>query len=207
MPGGYLVLQFSTSHEWQSGIIRDVCRSPFSHVDAVYADGSLYGASDSPKVPVVRGNPSGVAFRPPDYQLFLRRRRAVVSVVPRQYDLFWELAEKELGKAFDHDAVSFKYWFSDQPFQRDWRYDEHWFCAELIAYLLEKVGLWPYPLVVPKNGIAPHNLLEWIWPFMANRSTFWLFPRDLQLMEGEELELLGLSASKIAAMFPGEING
>lgn len=205
MPGGYLVFQFSTSHDWQSGLIRDVCRSPFSHVDACASDGSLFGASDSPKAPVVRGNPSGVAFRTPAYQQFLRRRRAIVSITPSQYDLFWELAEKELGKAFDHDAVSFKYWFSDQPFLREWRYDESWFCAELHAYLCERISLWEYPLVVPKNGVAPHNFLEWIWPKMVNRSSFWLFPRDLVPMEGEEVDMRNLDASKVALMFAGAV--
>lgn len=199
-----IIFQFSTSHEFASRLIRDYLGSPFSHVEAVTPDGGLYGSSDAKDHPCMRGNPNGVAVRPQDYQLFLRRRRARVEVTAQQYATFWRLADQELGKDFDGDAVSLKWVFGgDDPFARDWRYDQHWWCAELHAYLLEKIRLWDYPLIVPKNVVTPHMLLTWMWPKMTNRATFWLFPAELEPQPGEELELPNLSAAKVKEMFGG----
>lgn len=167
-----IVLQFSTSTALASMFIRRMAHSPFSHVDMVLSDG-LFGASDNPDAPVVRGNPRGVAVRPFDYQEFNIRRNAVIKTTkaPRIHDE----AMTQLGKPFDVNAVSFSSFTSDEPFDRSWRDKDCWFCSELMAWSFEKANYWGRPLMWPKNRLSPTDflLLFMFDPNFINWDGFW----------------------------------
>lgn len=170
-------LQFSTSVEWQSGIIRRVCHSPFSHVDIVLPNGNLLGSSNSPKAPIITGNAGGVAVRPPEYQEFGIRRIAEVLASEAIETSFLNLAVSQLGKPFDDKALH-AFLDGDVTLPRDWRQDDLWFCSEYITWCLEGAGLWSYTLLLPKNRISPADLLLLLNPLM-NTDTFWLPPEGL----------------------------
>ena len=150
-----IILQFSTSHAWQSEIIRFMCHSPFSHVDVIVPDpprphGCL-GASD----------PGGVMIRPGDYQKFKTRRRA--TIVTEKAGAIIDLIQSQIGKPFDPKAM--KAVLSSEP--RDWRDPSAWFCSELVVWALERAGFFSH-LIVPKNRVTPADLLlllnNWIDP-------------------------------------------
>jgi hypothetical protein len=170
-------LQFSTSTEFSSTLIRELCHSPFSHVDIVVDrantgyDG-LLGASDSPKAPYFTGNPHGVAIRPFDYQIFGRRSTAFLKASPEVEAKFYQLALSQLGKPFDnHALVAFlKPGTSDA---RDWRSDDLWFCSEFGAWCLEMAKWFPWEILVSKGKISPADLLLLVNWGMANISNFW----------------------------------
>jgi hypothetical protein len=168
-----------------SGIIRRANHSPFSHVDFVMKDGTLLGASDSPKAPHIHGNPRGVASRPFDYQRFAYRRQMVIAT-PRADDIR-RLAVTQLGKRFDNSGL--RDFASDSfPGKRDWRLDECWFCAELCMWSMETCYLWGTPpMPWPKNRVSPTDIImimlsdeRWI-----NRDEFWLPIPGLVLGPGE----------------------
>lgn len=168
-------IQFSTSTAWQSKFIRKLCRSPFSHVDYMVREG-LLGASDSPDVPVIAGNPSGVAIRKPDYQEFGIRRIAELDVPEQVAADFDRLMRAQLGKPFDSEAVSVKAFFSDDDdfsVVRDWREESKWYCSEQLIWGLEAARLFNYELIVAKNRVTPATALIIINPYMTNVRQFY----------------------------------
>ena len=166
-------IQFSTSLEWQSDVIRRMCHSPFSHVDVLDDGGNCFGASNSPKAPVIFGNPEGVALRPADYQPFGIRRVARVDTTTAVEAKFWTALHDQQGKPFDGGAL-YTFLSPDVSVDRDWREVDSWFCSELVTWALEQAGLWPWHLLVSKNRVAPADLLYLINPFVTNDDTFWL---------------------------------
>jgi hypothetical protein len=170
---------------WGSGLIRRACHSPFSHVDVLMKDGTLLGASDSPRARHIHGNPRGVANRPFDYQAFAYRRQMIIAT--DRADDIRRLMVTQLGKKFDHSAL--RDFVSDSfPGQRDWRLNESWFCAELVMWALEMGYVWgPPPMPWPKNRVSPTDILmmflgdsRWL-----NRDTFWAPVPGLVLGPGE----------------------
>jgi len=161
-----------------------MCHSPFSHLDIVLPDGHLLGASDSPKAPVIEGNPRGVAIRPFDYQSFGYRRQMVLKT--ERADDIRAIAKTQLGKEFDN--VGLREMLSDNfPGARNWRMDDNWFCAELVAFAMEAGGLFGGPLLWPKNRVSPSDLLmlflldaRWI-----NQDIFWAPVPGLKLGPSE----------------------
>jgi hypothetical protein len=170
---------------WGSGLIRRSCHSPFSHVDMVMKDGSLLGASYSPKAPYIHGNPCGVASRPFDYQQFKYRRQMILAT--ERADDIRRIWSTQLGKGYDNGSL----WdmIGDSfPGARDWRLNESWFCSEGVAWAMETGHFWgPHQLRWPKNRVSPTDLLlmcindeRWI-----NRDTFWAPVPGLALGPGE----------------------
>ncbi len=177
-----LVLQFSTCAappwyqiDW-SKWIRRAGHTPFSHVDVVMEDGSLLGASNSPKAPVTHGNPCGVAVRPHNYLDpyggFAYRRRMVLRT--DRADDIRAITSTQIGKPFDgnmiYDMLGDRF-----PGCRDWHLTDVWRCSELIAWGMEMGGFWDGPLNWPKNKLSPTDLClvcladpRWI-----NSDTFW----------------------------------
>lgn len=164
-------LQFSRSTENISKLIAWACRSPFSHVDYVLEDGNLLGASDSPNAPYISGNPSGVAIRPPDYQLFAIRRVAHVYCPTRVESRFDEIIRSQIGEPFDSHAMHavFK---PDNMGNRDWRDASAWFCSELKAWGFEEAGAFDVVPLVSKDRVTPADLLLMISHLVANAETF-----------------------------------
>ncbi len=177
-------LQFSRSTELVSLLIAKACRSDFSHVDAVLEDGSLLGASDSPKAPVIKGNPRGVAIRPPDYQPFAIRRMAHIYVPVRVEMRFYAILHSQLGEPFDNSAMHAV--FSGRPNTgRDWKDESAWFCSELKAWSLEEAGAFDVPPIISKDRVTPPDLLLMISHLISNAETFWLPIPGLVLGEHE----------------------
>ena len=174
-----VAIQFSTTvnslSNWASIIIRRMSHSPFSHVDLEMPDGSLLGASDSPKAPVLTGNPRGVAIRPANYETYGRKCRMVITT--NLADAIREKAKSQLGKPFDNSAL--RGFLSDAvPGERNWQATDSWFCSELAVYSFAAAGYWgaPMPPVVwPKDRISPSDILMIFLfdPNWQNRDTFW----------------------------------
>lgn len=165
-------LQFSRSTENISRLIAWACRSRFSHVDYVMADGNLLGASDSPNAPYLEGNPSGVAIRPPEYQPFAIRRMAHIYVPVRVEARFDELIRSQLGEPFDSHAMHAVI-MPDNNSARDWRDAGAWFCSELKAWACEESGMFDVLPLVRQDRVTPPDLLLMISHLVANAETFW----------------------------------
>ena len=98
------------------------------------------------------------------------------------------IGRTQLGKSFDNSSL--RDFLGDSfPGYRDWRLNDSWFCAELIAWCLETGGFWgSMRLHWPKNRCSPTDLLLlnltnecWI-----NRLTFWDPIPGLKLDPGEK---------------------
>jgi hypothetical protein len=181
-----IAIQFSTTKNsvswwppffpnWSSWVIRHMCHSPFSHCDMVVPEG-LLGASNSPKAPVITGNPGGVAIRPFNYEDFGAKYRMIIAT-PKA-DAIRAVWKSQLGKPFDGAAL--KGFLSDKPptdpVARNWRATDKWFCAEGIAWAFEEGQYWLAPPTVwPKTRISPSDLLMIFLfdPNWSNRDTFW----------------------------------
>jgi len=172
-----VVLQFSRcapltlKERWQQKAWVDyslwICRlthSPFSHVDYVLEDGNLLGASDNPHAPVVAGNASGVAIRPPDYQRFSVRRNVTIHTTNKRATRFYDFVMAQLGKPFDAEALKPSVFLSSQFHNRDWRTTESWFCAELIGRATEVAPLLDWTIPGIKNRITPADLILLLAP-------------------------------------------
>lgn len=158
--------------DYSSWICR-ITHSPFSHCDAELPDGNLLGASNNPEAPFIAGNPSGVAIRPPDYQHFAIRRRAVLRATDQQAQIFAAFCHTQLGKPFDSGALKLTTFLSGDFTNRNWRDPSAWFCCELIARAIEVAGLLPWGIIGVKNRITAGDLLLIAAPIMSNVDTFW----------------------------------
>lgn len=175
-----ITLQYSRSTELVSLLIAKACRSDFSHVDLVLEDGTLLGASDSPKAPYLQGNPRGVAIRPYDYQPFAIRRIARLQASPEVEENFLAVVKSQLGEPFDNTAMHAV--FSSRPNTgRDWRDAEAWFCSELVAWALEVSGFFPWELMISKDRVTPPDLILLTNFAIANVDTFFSPIQGLQL--------------------------
>lgn len=186
-----LTIRFSTSSSkasnWASAAIRRLNHSPFSHVDYLLPDGNCLGASDQgPNSPCIKGNPQGVAIRPPNYQTFGYRRDMILKTDLADAIITHTLMQ--LGKPFDSSAL-WDFLADDFPGERDWKDPDSWFCAELKAATMDMGGLFgPRKLMWPKNRVSPTDLLlllmfdeRWI-----NRDSFWAPIEKLTLDPGEK---------------------
>lgn len=163
-----IAIQFSTTVDslsnWASVVIRHLCHSAYSHVDFRLRDGTLLGSSDSPKAPILSGNPRGVAIRPADYQQYGIKHTATIKT-PRADDII-AMASSQIGKPFDNSGM---YGFlSDKPGSRDWRLEDRWICSELCLWSLEMARFFPYNLIPAKNRITPADLLLLLNGFMSD---------------------------------------
>jgi hypothetical protein len=158
-----LILQFSSTTAWQSGLIRRVCHSPFSHVDIVVKGEGLLGASD----------PGGVKIRPFDYEKFSIRRRAYIHT--DKADKIISRAKTQIGKPFDSAALHAFLDAGEKHMPRDWRDPDQWFCAELVLWALEKELFFPYKIIVNEDCVSPPDLLLMLNPYI-NVEEFWLDP-------------------------------
>jgi len=158
-----VILQYSTSLEFSSLLIRRLTHSPFSHVDFVLDDGSLLGASDSPNARFLNGNPRGVAVRIPEYQQFGIRRRAVIRtplaerIIARAYS--------QIGKPFDNDAL-YSFLAPAEVTPKPWHDVGQWFCTEYAVWCFWAEQFFPYELVTPLDRIAPRESLLIFNPYM-----------------------------------------
>jgi hypothetical protein len=194
-----VTIQFSTTASkpffwvgWKnraSFLIRMMGHSPFSHGDFALEDGNMLGASDQgPGSPCIKGNPCGVAIRPPGYQQFGMRRRMVIRTPLA--DRIIERASSQLGKPFDKQGLH--NFLSPWKGDRDWRDPDQWWCSEMIVWAFEKEGYWDVilgdlELPWPKDRVSPTDVLMifLLDPGWINRDTFWKPVPGLKLDENE----------------------
>src|ERR1700722_15492304 len=123
-------LQFSTKNDFGGALIRYFSHGKYSHVDVVEESGNLYGARSD----VLKGIAAGVQSRPFDYATFSAKQFVSIPLTDDQGKLFWEFLYKQRGKPYDSLAI-FAFMIG-----RDWREDDAWFCAEIVAAALEESG-------------------------------------------------------------------
>jgi hypothetical protein len=166
-----LLVQYSTSTAFASGIIRRLSHSPFSHVDIVLPGEGLLGVSGPDKY-VVNGkpfdDPGGVLVRPFDPWPYLTKPKvAHLQTTSATADAVIAAGRSQLGKPFDNSAL---WGFLDDAAEsvpRDWRSTDMWFCSEWAIWSAETGGLFPYPLAVVKNRVTPADTLLLFNPLMS----------------------------------------
>ena len=102
---GRLTLQFSTTPLWQSGVIRLLSHSHYSHVNVVIPPGfpNLEGLTPHPYGLLGASDPGGVMIRDPDYHVFKTRRR--LTLITDKADKIVEAMATQIGKGFDDEAL------------------------------------------------------------------------------------------------------
>ena len=161
-----LLVQFSTSTAFASGIIRRLTHSPFSHVDLLLPGEGLLGVSGPDNA---LNDPGGVLIRPFEPWPYMHppkvaRLQTTAEVVRHTL----EFARSQIGKPFDNGAL---WHFIDDPAgagykHRDWRDPASWFCSEFVVRSTEVGCLFHYQLAVLKDRVSPGDSLL-IWnPFM-----------------------------------------
>lgn len=144
-----IVLQFSAQHDIGSDLIEWFSAGNYSHVDSVLADGRLLGARSD----VCAGVSAGVQIRPANYAPFARKLVVTLPCDQAMADAYYAFLVAQLGKPYDSTAiVAF-------VFGRDWQEEDSWYCSEVCAADLCKIGYFPYGLAAAANKITPDALL------------------------------------------------
>lgn len=144
-----MILQFVRGDDFGAKAIMWFSHAPYSHVDTVLPDGSLYGArSDS-----VGGQPPGVQGRDPSYVSGQSVLRILVSMPPAMEAKYFDFILAQKGKPYDKTAI----W--GFGFNRDWRETDSWFCSELVAAGLEACDYFGHPIALDANKITPADLI------------------------------------------------
>lgn len=158
-----IILQFSTTPLATSGMIRAFIRSKFSHVDLVvtpeaHRTGLPDHGSYRPYALLGASEPGGVAIRPPNYHEFLRRHR--MTLVTDKAAEYYKLIATQVGKPFDHQSMIRTIDLN----WTDWRDDGSWFCVELLAWGLEKIGFWQrrHPINIDLIHVTPEDLIKYL---------------------------------------------
>ncbi len=154
------ILQFSTTSVWQSGGIRVLTRSPYSHVDLVIPPGieGLDGLTPRPYGLLGASDPGGVLIRPPHYHEFKIRRR--MTIKSDKTDAFIKTMAGEIGMPFDFENL---YRAFDPNWKGHWTDNGRWYCSELVTWALLEVDFWdygPYPISLDLAGITPLDLIQ-----------------------------------------------
>ena len=137
-----IVLQFCRGGDLGSALIEWYGHGQWSHVDAVMPEDTLLGARTD----------GGVAIRPASYlPSSIPTWRFAVPAGDAATNEFCELLRGQIGKPYDWRAIA------GFGAGRDWRDPGAWFCSELQAWALERVGRLPL-LATPCNKLTPDDL-------------------------------------------------
>lgn len=121
-----ITLQFSSTKEYSSRLIRFFTWSWASHVDFVLPDGKLLGAL------ALEGG-GGVQYHDlhkPSY--YTRVERYEVDAP----DSVLDFAKSQIGKPYDWAGI-----FGVVARNRSWERDDRWFCSELAAWSFQQAGV------------------------------------------------------------------
>jgi hypothetical protein len=159
-------LQFSTTPLAASGLIRVATKSKFSHVDVVVPRGldpalDVFLPADASYGLLGASDPGGVMLRQPLYHQFLRRHR--MTLVTDLADEFFQVMKGEIGKPFDNTALL----RALDPNWRgaDWKDNGSWFCAELVAWALLRIGFWKHrkwDVEINLYNVTPEDILKYL---------------------------------------------
>ncbi len=162
-----LAFQFSTSTAWTSAIIRRLTASKFSHAEIALPGEGLLGVSGPDKSINDKG---GVLIRPFDcwpykFPPIIAKIQCSEEVARRAI----EWGRSQIGKPFDNAALyAFLRDRAGLPkLGRPWRDPEKWYCSEFALRAVELAGLFPYPLITPKDCVSPNTLLIHLNPYMT----------------------------------------
>jgi hypothetical protein len=144
-----ITFQFSRQADFGSRVIAWFAHGKWSHVDAIEADGRLYGARSD----ICGGIPAGVQSRRPDYANFAETKRVTITVTDEQVAVFWKFLYDQRGKPYDSMAI-FSFMIN-----RNWRDDDAWFCDELDLRGLELCKFFVNPLCLAANKMTPDDFL------------------------------------------------
>lgn len=141
-----ILFQFVSDNRPGSIIIRWFTWSHYSHVDLVLPSKKDYSAY--PYMPV-KWHPEGallgarfhggVKIRPHNYCKFSRIALATKMVTEHEAEILYRSALGQIGKPYDIMAI-----VAFAIHDRDWENTAKWFCSELAAWLMKKIG---YPLL------------------------------------------------------------
>jgi hypothetical protein len=173
-----LLLQFSTSPAFASGIIRRLTHSDWSHVDLMLPGEGLLGVSGPGKYTVngrAVNDKGGVQIRP--FQPWPYKGPAKVAqllIDEATTRAIVDAGRSQIDKPFDNKALySFlrdRAGIGSNKEVRDWRHTDSWFCSEFATWACEEGGLFRYQLAVSKEAISPNDLLLLINPYMSPES-------------------------------------
>lgn len=156
-----LTLQFSTSTAWESGVIRLLTKSEFSHVDVVVPVGTpgleALMPKDAPYGLLGASDPGGVMIRRPDYQPFRLRRR--MTLVTDKADAILDRVASQIGKPFDHDSLKRTF---DLNWSDEWQDTSKWYCVELVVWALLTENFFDnrsHPVVVSTSHLTPQDAI------------------------------------------------
>lgn len=151
---GEIVLQYSTSSDLMSAMIRYRSGSKWSHVDVVLPDGYLVGARAFRETTTdnLYTYAKGVQKRHANYHQFSHALRVKIKNKSCAAD-YYDWIEKQIGKPYDMSAI----W--GFTFNREWRSDDAWFCDEMILAGFEHIGFWTHSLSLPLWRIDPGGSL------------------------------------------------
>ena len=137
-----ITLQFSSTPQWGSSLIRKLTWSWASHVDFVLDDKTLFGA-------LAVENGGGVQFHELHKLDYYTRVERYTIEAP---DAVLDIAFSQDKKKYDWKGV-FGFLFK----KRKWQEDDRWFCSELVAYAFQEAGM---PLIRDYSyRITPRDLL------------------------------------------------
>jgi hypothetical protein len=168
-----LLVQYSTSTAFASGIIRRLTHSRWSHVDLILEGEGLLGVSGEggyvSGAGVKYNDPGGVIIRPFNAWPYLATPKiAKLQVSEQAVRDTIGFARSQLGKPFDGGAL---WGFLQDPttasMSRNWREPEKWYCSELIVRAAEIGGCFPYHLVITKDRVSPGDSLLIFNPLMT----------------------------------------
>lgn len=146
-----LTIGFSRNHLIGSYVIRKLTHSEFSHC-AILTD-SNKATSKSTIIDATFKH--GVAERPYSDFILQNSNFEFISIEIPCLKTFLEEARKEIGKRYDLSALA---GFIEN---RNWQEDDKWFCSELIAYILNKLGILSLDNVYK---VTPQIILEALIP-------------------------------------------
>jgi uncharacterized protein YycO len=118
---------FSASNKIGGYLIRLGTKSSWCHVDLLFDDGTLIGATGKGVQKLT------LQERLADKHIFRYR----IDEIPLPYEESARLfAEQQVGKPYDYTAV---FAFA-LPFRENWNQDNKWFCSELAAATIGRGG-------------------------------------------------------------------
>ncbi len=161
-----LLVQFSTSTAFASGVIRRLTCSRWSHVGFIVGDSELGVSGPDRKTK----DPGGVRLRKlPCWDYLYPPIIARVQCSDHVRDRTLDWAHGEIGKPFDNKSLY--YFLRDRAglpqVERNWRDPKAWNCSEWGTRALEFGGLFGYPLIQPKGCISPNTLLCFLNPYLT----------------------------------------
>lgn len=122
---------FSSSATATSLAVRVATRSPWSHVDMLWDDGTLIGAVSHAQGPYAAGVQKLTLAERFQYGKITNHR--IDRIVLRNEAAAREFAEQQVGKPYDWGGL-----FAIPFATRDWQRADRWFCSELIAMCAAK---------------------------------------------------------------------